>query len=108
MYNLVDYISFVTRICDGGCSAAERDLIERYLEGLRTRGVPDVPAFETAFDRYRLFAAEAWDATAMTINRPGLQAQDNSDAAFRRTCAAVEDLNTAALMNRHYRQPHGR
>jgi hypothetical protein len=60
--------------------------------------VTDVPAFDTAFDRYRLFAAEAWDATA--INWPGLQAQQNADAAFRRTCTAVEDLDTAALMNR--------
>jgi hypothetical protein len=83
--------------------AAERDLIERYLEGLRARGVQDVPAFGTAFDRYRLFAAEAWDATAMTINWPGLQAQQNADAAFRRACATVEDLDTAALMNRLYR-----
>jgi len=82
---------------------AERDLIGRYLEGLRTRGVKDVPAFGAAFDRYRLFTAEAWDATAMTINWPGLQAQENSDAAFRRACAAVEDLDTAALMNRLYR-----
>lgn len=56
-----------------------------------------------AFDRYRLFAAEAWDATAMTVNWPGLQAQDNTDAAFRRACAAVDDLETAALMNQLYR-----
>jgi hypothetical protein len=83
--------------------AAERDLIGRYLEGLRTRGVTDVPAFDSAFDRYRLFAAEAWDATAMTINWPGLQAQQDADAAFRRACTAVEDLGTAALMNRLYR-----
>ena len=81
----------------------ERDLIGRYLEGLRARGVKDVSAFDTAFDRYRLFSAEAWDATAMTINWPGLQAQQNADAAFRRACTAVEDLDTAALMNRLYR-----
>jgi hypothetical protein len=83
--------------------AAERDLIGRYLDGLRARGVTDVPDFDTAFDRYRLFAAEAWDATAMTINWPGLQEQQNADAAFRRACAAVEDLDTAARMNRVYR-----
>lgn len=81
----------------------ERDLIARYLEGLHARGVKDVPAFSAAFDRYRLFAAEAWDATAMTINWPGLQEQQNADAAFRRACAAVEDLDTAVLMNRLYR-----
>jgi hypothetical protein len=83
--------------------AHEKDLIARYLDGLRTGGVDDVPSLAAAFDRYRLFAAEAWDATAMTVNWPGLQAQENTDAAFRRTCAAVEDLDTAALMNWLYR-----
>nr|WP_241666325.1 phosphotransferase [Mycobacterium marseillense] len=83
--------------------AVERDLIGQYLEGLRAHGVEDVPVFDSAFDRYRLFAAEAWDATAMTINWPGLQAQQNANAAFRRACKAVEDLDTAALMNRLYR-----
>jgi hypothetical protein len=83
--------------------AHERDLISRYLEGLRAGGVQDVPSLDAAFDRYRLFAAEAWDATAMTVNWPGLQAQENTDAAFRRACAAVDDLDTAALMNRLYR-----
>jgi hypothetical protein len=81
----------------------ERDLIARYLEGLRRGGVQDVPSLDAAFERYRLFAAEAWDATAMTVNWPGLQAQENTDAAFRRACATVDDLDTAALMNRLYR-----
>ena len=81
----------------------ERDLIARYLDGLSAGGVTDVPSLDAAFDRYRLFAAEAWDATAMTVNWPGLQAQENTDAAFRRACAAVDDLETAALMNRLYR-----
>jgi hypothetical protein len=39
----------------------------------------------------------------MTINWPGLQAQQNADAAFRRACAAIEDHDTAALMKRLYR-----
>jgi hypothetical protein len=39
----------------------------------------------------------------MTINWPALQAQENADAAFRRACAAIDDLETAALMNRLYR-----
>ena len=81
----------------------ELDLIGRYLDGLRAGGVQDVPSFAAAFERYRLFAAEAWDATAMTVNWPGLQAQENTDAAFRRACAAVDDLETATLMNRLYR-----
>jgi hypothetical protein len=83
--------------------ANEEDLIARYLDGLRAGGVVEVPSQHAAFDRYRLFAAEAWDATAMTVNWPGLQAKENTDAAFRRASAAVEDLETAALMNRLYR-----
>lgn len=80
--------------------AHERELLERYLAGLRAGGVPDVPNYDKAFDRYRLFSAEAWDATAMTIAWPGLQAQENAEAAWRRACVAVEDLDTAALLNR--------
>ena len=80
----------------------ERDLIDRYLEGLRAGGVRDVPSSDKAFERYRLFSAEAWDATAVTINWPGLQAPENAEAAWRRACIAVEDLETAALLNSLY------
>jgi hypothetical protein len=83
--------------------AHEKELIARYLDGLRAGGVDDVPSGDAAFDQYRIFAAEAWDATAMTVNWPGLQAQENTDAAFRRACAAVDDLETAKLMNQRYR-----
>ncbi|MBJ7336474.1 phosphotransferase [Mycolicibacterium sp.] len=78
----------------------DRELLERYLEGLRSGGVAEVPTLDAAYERYRLFAAEAWDATAMTIAWPGLQAQENSEAAWRRACVAVEDLETAKLLNR--------
>lgn len=78
----------------------ERDLLERYLEGLRAGGVADVPTLNAAYQRYRLYAAEAWDATAMTIAWPGLQEPENAEAGWRRTCVAVEDLETASLLNR--------
>jgi hypothetical protein len=76
----------------------ERELLERYLEGLRAGGVAEVPSLDAAYQRYRLFAAEAWDATAMTIAWPGLQAEENAEAAWRRACVAVEDLQTADLL----------
>jgi hypothetical protein len=78
----------------------ERELLARYLEGLRSGGVSDVPSLDAAYQRYRLFAAEAWDATAMTIAWPGLQAQENAEAGWRRACVAVEDLETADALNR--------
>jgi hypothetical protein len=77
----------------------ERDLLQRYLDGLRAGGVSAVPTIDAAFERYRLFSAEAWDATAMTIAWPGLQAQENAEAGWRRACAAVEDLDTAGAVN---------
>ncbi len=77
----------------------ERDLLARYLDGLREGGVTEVPGRDEAFERYRLFSAEAWDATAMTIAWPGLQAPDNAEAGWRRACVAVEDLETAAAVN---------
>jgi hypothetical protein len=58
-----------------------------------------VPTYDEAFDRYRLFSAEAWDATAMTIAWPGLQAPENAEAGWRRACIAVEDLDTAGAVN---------
>ena len=73
----------------------ERDLLARYLDGLRKGGVTEVPSQDEAFERYRLFSAEAWDATAMTIAWPGLQAPENAEAGWRRACVAVEDLDTA-------------
>jgi hypothetical protein len=78
----------------------ERELLERYLEGLRAGGVSEVPDANVAFERYRLFSAEAWDATAMTINWPGLQEPENMEAGWRRACLAVEDLDTAAAIKR--------
>lgn len=76
----------------------ERELIERYLEALRDNGIRDAPGYDTAFTRYRLFAAEAWDASAMTMAWPGLQAPENARAGWRRACQAVEDLDTAAAV----------
>jgi aminoglycoside phosphotransferase (APT) family kinase protein len=78
----------------------ERELVDRYLEALRSRGVDDVPSSAEAFDRYRLFAAEAWDATAMTIAWPGLQAPENMEAGWRRASLAIEDNDVASAVER--------
>jgi hypothetical protein len=79
--------------------AHERELLERYLDALRAGGVTAVPSYDEAFQRYRLFSAEAWDAVAMTIAWPGLQAPENAEAGWRRACIAVEDLDTADAVN---------
>jgi len=78
----------------------ERELLDRYLEGLRAGGVASVPTSDAAYQRYRLFSAEAWDAAALTIAWPGLQAPENAEAAWRRSCVAVEDLDSASALHR--------
>jgi hypothetical protein len=79
--------------------AHERGLLARHLDGLRRGGATQVPSIDAAFDRYRLFSAEAWDATAMTTAWPGLQAPENAEAGRRRACTAVEDLDTEGAVN---------
>jgi len=80
--------------------AHARDLVDRYLEGLRAYGISDLPSSDEAFDRYRIFSAEAWDATAMTVSWPGLQAPENMAAGWRRSCLAVEDNEAASLIEK--------
>ena len=76
----------------------DRELIERYLEGLRSHGVSELPSSDEAFDRYRIFSAEAWDAAAMTVSWAGLQAPENVEANWRRACLAVEDNEAASII----------
>lgn len=78
--------------------STERDLLAGYLDGLTRHGVDGVPTVDAAFEQYRVFAAEGWDASAMTVAWPGLQAPENVDAGFRRACAVVEDLDVAGAI----------
>jgi hypothetical protein len=60
--------------------------------------VSGLPSSSEAFDRYRIFAAEAWDAGAMTVSWAGLQAPENVQAGWKRGCTAMEDLEVASLI----------
>jgi hypothetical protein len=70
----------------------ERGLLGRYLDGLAAAGVKDPPRFEEAWADYRFFAHDAWDSVALTILWAGLHPPDALERAYRRCCAAVEDL----------------
>jgi hypothetical protein len=72
--------------------AHERSLLARYLDGLAAAGVKDPPGFDEAWDDYRFFAHDAWDSVALTILWAGLHPPDALERAYRRCCAAVEDL----------------
>lgn len=76
-------------------------LIERYLRGLRDAGV-DAPSFDEAWARYRLYAVDGWDATAVTMAFAGLQERRLVERSHALASQAVLDLDslgavTAAL-----------
>lgn len=77
--------------------ANERDLIRQYLAALAAEGV-DVPSEDDAWELYRLFALDGWDAAMSTIAFGGLQERANSERSLRNANAAAEDLELASLV----------
>jgi hypothetical protein len=72
--------------------AHERQLVQRYLDGLAAAGVTDPPTFEQAWDDYRFFAHDAWDSVALTMLWPGLHHPDALAVAYANASQAVDDL----------------
>jgi len=75
----------------------EREIIARYLDRLATYGV-EVPSQTAAWELYRLFALDGWDAAMSTIAFGGLQERANSERSLRNVNAAAEDLELADLV----------
>lgn len=71
----------------------EVSLIERYIAGLREAGV-DAPSFDEAWARYRLFAVDGWDATAVTMTFAGLQERRLVERSHALASQAVIDLDS--------------
>lgn len=71
----------------------ERALITRYVTRMAERGVRDLDEVG-AWELYRIFAVDAWDAVVTTAAFPGLQAPEVVESAFRRGLATVADLDT--------------
>jgi hypothetical protein len=75
----------------------ERELIARYLTALAAHGV-DVPTENAAWELYRLFALDGWDAAMSTIAFGGLQDRANSERSLHNANAAAEDLDLTSLV----------
>jgi hypothetical protein len=80
--------------------AHERDLIQRYLDGLTAAGVADPPSYEQAWDDYRFFVHDAWDSVALTILWSGLHPPDALAVGYERASAAVDDLAVDEIVER--------
>lgn len=77
----------------------ERDLLAHYVAELAAYGGPVVDADE-AWRQHRRMAAYAYVAAMFTSGLGGLQNADIADAGLRRSGAAIDDLDTAALLCR--------
>lgn len=80
--------------------AHERDLIQRYLDGLVAAGVPDPPSYEQAWDDYRFFVHDAWDSSALTLLWQGLHPPDLLALIHERVSASIEDLAVDEIVER--------
>lgn len=77
----------------------EEPLVRLYLDALRDRGV-EPPNFDQAWERYRFFLLEAWDANVITVLWPGLQKQHHIERTLGYANAAVADHATDEVVAR--------
>lgn len=81
----------------------ERWLIERYVSRLAERGIHDLD-YTTAWELYRVFAVDAWDAVVTTAAFAGLQEPENVERAFARGLATVADLESVQAIEQALRR----
>jgi len=72
--------------------SSERDLLARYVARLGERGVRDVDE-AMAWELYRIFAIDGWDAVVTTAAFAGLQEPENVERSFERGLATILDLD---------------
>ena len=77
--------------------AHERDLLDHYRGELAAHGGPELDP-DAVWETYRRMAAYAYVATVFTSGLGGLQGEAIADAGLRRAIAAVDDLETAAVL----------
>ncbi|HMS75157.1 phosphotransferase [Gordonia sp. (in: high G+C Gram-positive bacteria)] len=79
-------------------AASEKDLIARYLGGLRTHGVDDVPSLADAFELHRWLMVIAWNAAWAPLAMYGGDDETLCTGLLSRFTAALQDLDTAEAL----------
>jgi hypothetical protein len=77
----------------------ERDLLDLYRRALAGNGGPDLDRDEL-WDRYRQGSLYAYVAALITAGMGGMQADDIALEGLRRGVAALEDLDTVAMLQK--------
>jgi hypothetical protein len=97
-YTLITSMTTVDR------RACERELLDEYRKALRAAGGPELDR-DALWRRYRTAALYAYVAALITAGMGGMQAASIALEGVRRGVAALEDLDTVALLQKSLSAP---
>ena len=91
--------TLVTSMTTADRQAHQRELLDHYRQALADAGGPDLDRDEL-WDRYRMGALYAYVAPLITAGMGGMQAEGIAMEGLKRGVAALEDLDTVALLEK--------
>ena len=91
--------TLVTSMTTADRQASERELLDEYRRVLARAGGPGLDRDEL-WDRYRQGALYAYVAALITAGMGGMQAENIALEGLRRSVAALDDLDTVALLEK--------
>ncbi len=91
--------TLVTSMTPADRQAHQRDLLDNYRQVLAGAGGPELDRDEL-WDRYRTGALYAYVASLITAGMGGMQAEGIAMEGLKRGVAALEDLDTVALLEK--------
>lgn len=91
--------TLITGMTTADRQASERELLDGYRRALAAAGGPQLDRDEL-WERYRMAALYAYVAPLITAGMGGMQAESIALEGVRRGVAALEDLDTVALLEK--------
>ena len=91
--------TLVTSMTTADRQAHQRELLDDYRRALAAAGGPELDR-DDLWDRYRQGAQYAYVATLIIAGMGGMQAESIALEGLRRSVAALEDLDTVALLEK--------
>jgi Phosphotransferase enzyme family len=91
--------TLITSMTTADRQAHQRDLLDEYRRALSTAGGPELDR-DDLWDRYRNGALYAYVAPLITAGMGGMQAEGIAMEGLKRGVAALEDLDTVALLEK--------
>jgi aminoglycoside phosphotransferase (APT) family kinase protein len=91
--------TLITSLTTADRQACERDILDGYRHALAAAGGPDLDRDEL-WERYRQSALYAYVAALITAGMGGMQDESIALEGLRRAIAALDDLDTVAVLKK--------